>query len=168
MARLRRSVLPRPLSWRSPWTILLGILAAFQAGVIGTLLWTSRGSDPTAPAPSGSAATTDDERPPTRSVVEPPPAAPPSPPAPPARPVVTPSAPAPRLLEVEVVSEPEGATVRIGGAVWGVTPLSAFLPATSPLRIYLELDGYRRARVTWSPASGKRQIDVVLEPLSQP
>lgn len=210
---LRRSVLGRPLSWRNPWTLLLGVLAAFQAGVIVTLLWTSGRTSlgpleltpppaagplatgpVVAPPPAGGAAlpppaVTPPVAPPA---VTPPAVTPPVAPPPPAtdrthgrgrKPPVTPAngtpdgtPPAPRdagvdapdaLVEVEITSEPEGATVRIAGAVWGVTPLTAYLPASKPVTIYVELDDYRPARLGWSP-TGRRALHAVLQPQESP
>ncbi len=230
---LRRATHGRPLSWRNPWTLLLATLAAFQAGIIVTLLFTSEsggsgGADrtsatgtaeparvaapgagvaaplaaapteamPATPALADAAVTapggdrsgelpveiatppaTRESRP--RTVTAPgrdrsgrPRPRPGDPGAPPgvgdavADPRPDPAAP-PSLLEVEIVSEPEGATVRVEGAVWGVTPLSAFLPARR-LSISLELDGHRAARVSWSPDSGKRELRATLVPLETP
>ena len=72
------------------------------------------------------------------------------------------------LVEVEIVSTPEAATVRIGGATWGVTPLTAYLPAGDRVLIKLELDGYAPAQLTWSSGSGKRSLRVNLKPLEHP
>jgi hypothetical protein len=215
---LRRSVLGRPLSWRNPWTLLLGVLAAFQAGVIVTLLWTSgrttlgtaeltapvgrpRATAPVVPPP----AVTPPPGPPpagpppavTPPAVTPPAVTPPAvtPPAvtPPAAPVDhghgrgsgrrPPSPPPPvppldagpepgagaddALIEVELSSDPEGATVRIAGAVWGVTPLTAYLPGRGPVTIHFELDDFRPARLVWSP-SGRRALHAVLQPQESP
>lgn len=187
---LKRSAY-RPLSWRNPWTMMLGALAAFQAGVITTLLWTSGSSDkPTStsePSLAPAAAPASAAPPATPSADEPlaPPAAAPKPPAaqtaapvasprrrPPREPaaVEPPAAPEPAapggLVEVEVRSDPEGATVKIAGAVWGVTPLTALLPART-VELELELDGHAPARLRWSP-NQKRTLRAVLTPLETP
>jgi hypothetical protein len=73
-----------------------------------------------------------------------------------------------QLVEVELVTEPEGATVRIGGAVWGVTPLSAFLPTNQHPLIELELAGYRSTRARWNPTAGEHALHVTLVPLESP
>jgi PEGA domain len=181
--RLRRPVLGRPLNWRNPWTLLLGVLGAFQTGVLVTLLCTSsRGGDLRDPAPRPRAAPAAVPAP--QPVASPPPAPPsappPAPPPPtPAPPPVAPPprrvAPAPRvaapratLVEVEIGSDPDGATVRIGGAVWGVTPLTAYLPATAPVVMSIELEGHEPARLSWSPGSGKRALRATLSPLEKP
>lgn len=185
---LRRAAY-RPLSWRNPWTLMLGALAAFQAGVITTLLWTSGSSDKAtstaepvvapAPAPVASAPV-----PPPAATARPAPAPVPAPRAAPAEPPrrkpprepaapPAPEAPAPAepaapsgLVEVDVTSEPEGATVKIAGAVWGLTPLTALLPART-VHIELELEGYAPARLRWSP-NQKRSLRTVLTPLETP
>lgn len=72
------------------------------------------------------------------------------------------------MVEVEVVSEPEGATVRIGGAVWGVTPLTALLPSSGHVVVHLELAGHQPARLTWTPSSGRRTLRATLAPLESP
>lgn len=41
----------RPLSWRSPGTLILAALLAFQIGLVGTLLWTLGRPPPDAPQP---------------------------------------------------------------------------------------------------------------------
>lgn len=41
----------RPLSWRSPGTLILAALLAFQIGLVGTLLWTLGRPPPDAPRP---------------------------------------------------------------------------------------------------------------------
>ncbi len=203
---LKRSAY-RPLSWRNPWTMMLGALAAFQAGVITTLLWTSGSSDkptsttepslapaaapapatppaaPTAVEPSAAPEPAAASKPPTTQTATP--AASPRrrPPREPA--AVEPSAaPEPRepaavepsaapepaapggLVEVEVRSDPEGATVKIAGAVWGVTPLTALLPART-VELELELDGHAPARLRWSP-NQKRTLRAALTPLETP
>ena len=205
-----RTVVARPLGWRNPWTRLLGALAAFQAGVIATLLWTStRGGDGaerervveaapvTLPAgamvrPGGGPVVGADRDPrpdpsPNSSPnpnPNPSPSPNPSPnpnphrPAgghkPPAGPAATPDAGPPvdaaeaAMVEVEVESEPEGATVRIGGAVWGVTPLTALLPSSGRVVVSLELAGHQPARLTWSPATGRRALRAVLVPVESP
>ncbi|MBP6632333.1 MAG: PEGA domain-containing protein [Kofleriaceae bacterium] len=196
----RRASRTRALDWRSPWTLLLGVFAAFQAGVICALLWRSgAGRDavvltppapiataaPPAAPPAGATATAaaPAASTPPGVVASPTPGAPPTaparkPPRPrgapaPATPPTTPTAPfdpgaADRLIEVEIVSVPEGATVRIAGAVWGVTPLAAFLPANGPVAIRLELAGHAPATATWSPGSGKRVVRTTLRSLEQP
>lgn len=185
---LKRSAY-RPLSWRNPWTMMLGALAAFQAGVITTLLWTSGSSDkPTAtgePAVVAAPATVAPPAEPTAVDPLPSPAANPKAPAtqtaapaasprrrPPREPTAVdpPAAPEPEasggLVEVEVRSEPEGATVKIAGAVWGVTPLTALLPPRT-VELELELDGHAPARLRWSP-NQKRTLRAVLTPLETP
>lgn len=159
----------RGLWWRSTWPSIILAFAAFQAGVIVTLVvvWsridTPRTTEMVTPAPPA---------PPPPAIVAPA-AAPPlvtAPPAPP-DPVPTPSRPARRaspartssaLVEIEIVSEPEGATVRIAGAVWGVTPLTAFLPGDRATWIELELPDHPPSRTRWTPTSGARVLRVDL------
>lgn len=184
---LKRSAY-RPLSWRNPWTMMLGALAAFQAGVITTLLWTSGSSDkpsstaepPVAPEAAPVAATTPappTPAAPTAPATVPPPGAQPAAATvaprrkPPREPIAETSAPPEPedtggLVEVEVRSEPEGATVKIAGAVWGVTPLTALLPART-VELELELDGHAPARLRWSP-NQKRSLRAALTPLETP
>lgn len=211
---LQRPVFTRLLSWRNPWTMLLAALAAFQAGVITTLLWTSGRSNlgvaelpslpappaiAPAPLPAPAAVPAPAPTPPVAAPsVAAPVVAPPAPLTPPTRDrdrdrpgaprrhgagasdaPAAPAAPAPApavdgaadapdaLIEVEIDSEPQGATVRIAGAVWGVTPLTAYLPGRGPVTIHLELDGHASTRLVWTP-SGKRSLSAVLSPLETP
>jgi PEGA domain len=60
-----------------------------------------------------------------------------------------------RITEVEITSEPAGATVYIGDQVGGTTPLAAFLPA-STTTIRFELDGHAPTTLRWSPRVGPR------------
>lgn len=184
----------QPLSWRNPWTLVLGAIAGFQAGVLVTMLATS-GSDEPRPREPVATVTATPPPAPAEPVPPPAPAAPPpvvSEPAPPPpsepepgerrkrrrspaavpAPVEPPPASSPpsatgALVEVEVASEPEGATVRIAGAVWGVTPLTVYLPDTAPVAIRLELAGHAPARLTWSP-TGRRALRAVLTPTESP
>lgn len=219
---LRRAAY-RPLSWRNPWTMLLGVLAAFQAGVITTLLWTSgqstgareaataetsataatsatsattatAGVTQAAPAAAATASQTTATPPAGATATAPPAATATATPeraasrrdrdragassrvakdrdAPASTSVTPPAEPAAGeggLVEIEIRSEPEGATVKIAGAVWGVTPLTAYLPVTAPVEIKLELDGYAPTKLRWSPSSGKRVLGTALKPLETP
>lgn len=174
----------RGLWWRSAWPSIILALAAFQAGVLVTLavVW-GRLDEPRSvapaiapitpePSPTMPAATTL----PPEPAPEPPPVSPPAAPdAPRPRPTqhrtppaaATPHA-APALVEIEIDSIPEGATVRIAGAVWGVTPLTAFLPGDKPTAIELELVGHDIARTRWNPGTGTRSVRVDLHPMENP
>lgn len=216
---------PRGLWWRSTWPSVVLALAAFQAGVIATLIvvWGRLGepsnpsalANPTAGGPTPAVGVS--PRTPDGSAAHPEPIGVPSTapdmaslPGPPAGPsagstvaspvgstrstrsgartssgsgsatskpsiaATEPKAPArdpgPRatddaLVEVEIESQPEGATVRIAGAVWGVTPLTAFLPSARPTTIDLELAGRPSMRTSWDPASGARALKVDLSPV---
>lgn len=150
--------------WHSRW----GLVIAFQAGMVGVLALrptpaiapaVAREAEPVmAPAPPPLAAAT---RP------EPPPASAPRAVRPPvparsrvasASPVAEPD----RLVEVEITSEPAGATVRIGEQVAGTTPLSAYLPSKTTT-IHFELEGHQAQTNRWTPRSGRR-VTAVLAP----
>lgn len=158
---------PPPPRWHSRW----GLLIAFQAGMIGVLALRHAAPDPEEPrltraepvlVPAVVVATTPTPAPPPA-----PAATPASTPRPartsaararPAAAVVEPG----RLVEVELVSDPPGATVRIGDQVGGTTPLAAYLPS-STTTIRFELDGYAAYSTRWSPRAGKR-VAAVLKP----
>lgn len=144
-------------------------MIAFQTGMLGVLALRSSSSGPPAVAraePSPVAAPVVAPAPEVpRAAVSPPPPAPTPRPArssASARARVV-SEPAPdRLVEVEIVSEPAGATVQIGDQVGGTTPLAAYLPSgTTTIRF--ELEGYVAHTSRWSPRSGRR-ISAVLKP----
>ncbi|MFN0251960.1 MAG: PEGA domain-containing protein [Kofleriaceae bacterium] len=159
---------PRP-RWHSRW----GLVIAFQAGMIGVFVLRHIANDHEHADNLVQSTTT----PPVATPAEPvavAPAATPDPPTPPSRPSspsrttaararpAAPSSDSGQLIEVELVSNPPGATVRIGDQVGGTTPLSAFLPAT-PTTIRFELDGYTSYATRWSPRTGRR-VAAVLEP----
>lgn len=164
---------PRGLWWRSAWPSIVLALAAFQLGVLATLavVWERLGESravETAPAHVPS---------PSPPPVLAPAAAPapvvaePAPPLPaPATPARSPrhaatARPSAALDEIEIDSVPQGATVRIGGAVWGVTPLTAFLPHDRSTWIELELPEHQTTRTRWNPESGSRSLRIDLHPM---
>ncbi len=108
----------RPLSWRSPGTLILAALLAFQIGLVGTLLWTLGRPPPDAPRPLPRSAAGSDLNP----AVEHPPAI-----------VAEPAelqAPPPAAAQVPAGAAPAVAAPAPAGAVPAAPAVAA--PATSP------------------------------------
>lgn len=71
----------------------------------------------------------------------------------------------PRLVEVQITSQPPGARVLVGSRVYGVTPLTAFMPPRT-VTFTLELDGSLPARRRWKPS--QRHLHANLVPQEEP
>lgn len=171
-------------SWRA-WACALGGPFALQAGVLAALMVVPRadatrppGAVVTATSGGSPARSWSADEPPSTTAPDPalepvdePPArrsrarAARAPRRPPPSTIAATRDSAPTMVEVDIVSRPEGATVRIGGAVWGVTPLTALLPGSSQVAVQLELDGHQSATLTWSPSSGRRVLRGTLRDL---